>query len=477
MSKTIYVPQGYSARIRKVTEVYGINGLYTDNFTLCNIVACIGLDKAVLMHIDNRNAIQHIQKEINWVDEPKQVFIMFRSGDGEGAKQELLAQLQVTMPSITPIVKKVDNAYGGIYLSLQAHEQNDIHPTIKKFMVHDYPNQLIHHPQEQQFLTVRKIEQIIGTRAMLQPAYCIAKLNRFRICIFNSFCWENLDPSQLKINDSHEFTQREMAIFTPDDSFADISAKILQIMNALKPIMTIIGDEEMIASKASMFVEDYLHNYQYEYLFKRNLKQMMDYFSCKPLSAIDYAFKKSFIALLAETEANIFSNIEQAMEKYLQEAPDTEFKKTINREYQRFVEHYVHRNYYYEHEQIARQYQQRARRQSDYAQQAYRTQQCESAVNLYLDSLKSYTYSCLKDNPELAWAYYNYGISLYQVKRYQEARSFLHNSLLLQEHYIQPRATAQNLAKIQDALNKCDECLAALSQQATNKPTHLLPAF
>ncbi len=52
LGKIIHVPQGRSARLMKETLPYGIEGLYTQGFSICNIIAAIGQDKLVLIHAD-----------------------------------------------------------------------------------------------------------------------------------------------------------------------------------------------------------------------------------------------------------------------------------------------------------------------------------------------------------------------------------------------------------------------------------------
>ncbi len=42
MKSIVYVPQGCSANLTTASTTLGIEGLYTDGFSTCNIIVCIG---------------------------------------------------------------------------------------------------------------------------------------------------------------------------------------------------------------------------------------------------------------------------------------------------------------------------------------------------------------------------------------------------------------------------------------------------
>lgn len=52
MPKTLYIPQRRAAYLNRVSIPYtGINTLYTDSFSVCNILVCISEEKIILFHM------------------------------------------------------------------------------------------------------------------------------------------------------------------------------------------------------------------------------------------------------------------------------------------------------------------------------------------------------------------------------------------------------------------------------------------
>ena len=76
----IYVPQGHSARLHLASAAYDIEGLYTDHYSSCNIIACLGKERIVLIHVDAQMQLHSnkIQEELEWVSEPNEIIFLLR---------------------------------------------------------------------------------------------------------------------------------------------------------------------------------------------------------------------------------------------------------------------------------------------------------------------------------------------------------------------------------------------------------------
>lgn len=233
MPKIIYVPQSHSAKISRDLEFrHDIAGLYTDEFSTCNVLAVISNSKLMLVHLDthilNSEAmLEQLQQEIEWVSEPREIVVVFKRdiGGGERVNKRLLAHLALEMPLVKILNKEIDNDTHGIYLSFDTQKASDIHSNIQKFPYGSRPTELIRHPQEQQFLAVQKIEQVIGQHAR----HIVATRNK-RICIFAQG-WEPLSDAELKVDVSHPLTQREMLRFSKQDTYFDIVQKLIVVLN------------------------------------------------------------------------------------------------------------------------------------------------------------------------------------------------------------------------------------------------------
>jgi len=255
---------------------YDISGLFTDGFSSCNILAVISIDKLILMHIDtdmlgSTKMLEQMQREIEWVDTSREVIVAFRNveGGGRNVNMTLLTYFALHMPLVRMVEKEIDNDTHGLCLSFNTQKPSDIHPNIEKFPFQVRPEGLIHHPQERRFLAVQKIEQVIGQEEKLLSG--LTKNKQF--CLFNGG-WESLGEAELKVDITHPITRTEMLLFTKNDTYIEIIQLLRMFMN--KSVVPYRGDRYTAAIFMAPYFEDYLNNYNYGMLFKRNLKHMVN---------------------------------------------------------------------------------------------------------------------------------------------------------------------------------------------------------
>lgn len=462
MSKIIYVPQGYSARLTKEQMLlYDISGLFTDGFSSCNIVAVISKETLILMHIDTSTLnspkmLKQMQHEIEGVNEPREIIVAFRNveGGGRNVNVGLLTYFDSQMPFAETIKKDIDDETQGIALYFNAQKPSDIHANIQKFSLHVRPEGLIHHPQEQQFLAVQKIEQIIGQQERLLTG--VSKNKQF--CIFNEG-WEVLRGVELKVDTSHPLTMNEMLLFSREDTYPHIIKKLMKIINDSG--VPYRGDMQSAVVLVAPYLEEYLSNYKYDYisLFKRGLKQMVVLMKhSKPQSKADKDFEHDIIRLLDKND-NVFDEAKQIVEKYKQQAPETEMKEMMVGGYTAFAQHYQDRKYYYELKQSSLELIKLALSYNDTGIRNYKEKNYKLATSALFEVIRLYLYCCVKSEPNLATTYYNYGQSLGKDGDYHRAAIFIKIAFELRENYTQPKPVQQELEKTRAALNTYEEKL------------------
>ena len=89
----------------------------------------------------------------------------------------------------------------------------------------------------------------------------------------------------------------------------------------------------------------------------------------------------------------------------------------------------------------------------------YKEKNHQLAASSFLESIKLYTYACVKSEPNLASTYYNYGQSLGKAGDYHGAAIFIKIAFELRENYTMPKTSQQLLEKTRAALNTYEEKL------------------
>ena len=463
-SGIIYVPQGYCAKFMDATNPYGLNGLYTDSFSSCNIVVCIGKKQISLAHFDFQNSTKTIQQQIELTSDPScKVIILYRQS-GDIIKKELLEYLGKKMPSQIVISKQMDDQHEGIYVSLNSASigvpMDDVHPGIKKFPIGERPEGLIHHPQEQQLLAVRKIEQLIGLRARYKTEETRKKL----FLIFDGICWEPLDKAELSVDVSHNSTREEMEFFSKEDPFITITGKLAEIVKKIKAEGFIaLNPWQKVAMSIASHLEGYLNDYDYELLFKRNLGNAInsDLINKEQSLPQDKIFQKKLNETLAKPYP-IFEETRSLLVDYMK-TPPTAFKKQFLSEYKIFRKHYEERKYYANAHHGRLQIKEEAKRVNAKAISAYKEENYSEAFQLFSQVLTGFTQVCLKSNPELASVFFNLGKCLLKAAKFESAIFFLRSSLILKQNYIHPKPRVEEVQKIEDALIECQQKLTNIS--------------
>lgn len=450
MSKIIYVQQGNSARLSKTSMPYDIVGLFTDGFSSCNIIACRTDDKLVLMHIDTQTIISPVMKhkiveELKWIGNVARVEVYYRKADeanGEHVLNELLVLFgrEKIKPhtQITPLEK------GGVYLSFNG---------VELFAKDIQPDNLIHHPQEQQFTAVQKITQIVGVIDISKTqAHRVKTLN-----IFDGLAWQTITKSDLEIDISGRETKMDMEYFLQTDPCIAVAQKILDIrLNNIKHgIIMLDKDTPEAPMEIAFYMEGYLNGFDKAASFKQNIDYLIrGYGALTPESPEDVKFKAD-IELVLKKSGDIFAEVQNIIEQYTQNAPNTKYKTDNLMVYQMFYDHYEKRRYFDSIGLERVDIKTNAIEKSKKAIESFLAKDFQTSSDLFLDVVKNLSYCCVNSDALLATAYYNYGRSLFCLGKHEEASIFLGISLNLRENYTLPKPEIAQLEKTRKALLEC----------------------
>ncbi len=410
MPNVICVPQGRSARFSSSTCGYNISGLYTDGFSSCNIVVCINKNRITLSHFDAQTNFNRIRSEISWVNEgsdsPCTLLIISRCEKGTLLKKHLLERFE-SFASVdlrfTIIEKEIDNLHNGIYVSLEEQEVFEIHPRVKTFPIGDEPENLIHHPQEQEFLAVQKIEQIIG----IKFKYMTKQFRDKVLSIFDGETWIKLDESELKIDNSDSETKKELSFVSEGKSFMEVISRLAHVAENIPKYVVALETPYEMGVSIGLYMEGYLNRFDYQILLKRNLQDLMteDYRKNMKKSKKDNLFRENILRL-SKKEGDIFSELSILLGTYKNEdkSSETQFKKDIISECEAFMAHYQARKCYTDFNEKSRKYKRQGLGIQQKAIAAAKADDIDSAGDLFLQAINIFRICCLPDDATFIYA-------------------------------------------------------------------------
>ncbi len=457
MTKTIYVPQGYCARMISATKSYGIGGLYTDSFSTCNILACISEDKIILAHVDYPTLMfwnNNLKEEIKSIKNLEKIVIISREHENT-LKNELVKFICSFVSKQKVIGKEIDINHDGIYISFNKESSNDIHPNIKIYPIGNREGlELIHHPDEQKFLSVQKIQQIIGVNAK----FITKQAKNKNFYIFDGRAWEPMDEAELEVDVSHPLTKEEMNSISKEEPYIVIAGRAAGIVEHLKNRIPYTTSSQELGIQVAFYLEGYLNNYDYVLLFNRNLKDTINSSHNCPRSKEDKIFKDN-INQAVNQGGDTFNEVQSLCKLYEDNSPDTDFKKNVMEEITTFSRHYQERKYYDCLKQEYKEIEKQALLLSKNSSILYKQGNFAEAAQTLVKSITLYTYCSSKDHPSLATLYFNCGKAYQQQGQYEPAAFFLETSLILRQQFTKPRPYAE----IETTKKALKECQAQIS--------------
>lgn len=446
--KIIHVPQGKSGRLHSASGAYGISGLYTCEFTTCNILAFIGPTKLLLIHAD---LLTDIREESKWIEEELQeVVLIYRQGYENALTIQMRPFLQERFGEKLKVIS-MDDAHDGVHLSFELNLEG-FHGQIRKFALRVNPPNLIRHPYEQLLVAVQKIEQVIG----LNAKHRTGKSRKRYMTVYDGRAWEAMEEWELKVDVTHPATKEEINFFLATDDYLKVCGKLTGIVNSLQGRIPILEDLKELVMPIAFQLEGYLNNFNAPKLFIRNIKILFDeklensvVSMTSPTSLEDVEICKQI------RKENSVEDVIALFEKYRDMAPATPFKKelmdcfdTCHRHYQERMRYTIVEN---ERRVLKERFENHVRKAILHSQK----QEYEAAKNLFFDALKIASECFLKDDPALASAYWNFGRILQRSGDGENAMFFIHIALQLREAY--QRKEKQLIKKTRKALSECED--------------------
>ncbi len=450
MQRIIHVPQGYSARIIKNLIHGEISGLYTEGFSSCNIVACFSKEKMILMHVDFA-AAHKLAQELEWVDGKRTIVIIYRENSVPGTilnKLILNTYLRLKRSDDQIQSKSVRASISNVFIAFNLQGFENV-PIIR--FLSSQPENLIRHPQEQQLLTIQKIEQIVGLQAKID----VQASHNKKINIFDGIAWETMGSNELKININNPKTQDEMSQFGKHETLLALAGKLRDVsLNLTVPIMI----EESGYIDVASYLEQYLSNYDYNLLFKRNLKDLFTSEFHKPITKIDKQFNNE-MKQITNKDGDIFAEVTEKINTLILSTYKNEYQKSIISEYNMFASYYKERKSYCDLTQNYNQLKQKAALVNKSARQHYIDKNYSAAAEIFFQAIIILTLCSIKDDPSLATSYYNYGKSLYNDQKHSAAEYALSISLELRKNHTNPKPSDIDLEKTSEAMALCKKLL------------------
>jgi hypothetical protein len=395
-------------------------------------------------------------------DPTSEILVINREGHGHLIEASLVVYLnQFHQRTITTIYRM--NTEDGIRVSFNKSTSNTVHPQICFYPIGHPPEiALLHHPQEQAFVAVQKIEQIIGLREIhlygLRPSK--------KIFAFDKRFWEVIEERELRIDDSHEMTQEDLGFFSADDTNIAIANKVWGLTKLAEKfgIPSMGDDPKNFSGDIAFYLEGYLNQYSPQIIYKRNMIDFFNYYSA--ITPEDIAFKSKALTCLQNSE-DPFTEYNILLDIYSRTAENTEFKGLVVGT-KMFPKHYKERVIEQERIQTHKTEIQRAHALYEIATQNYKDKSYDAAKNLSLDTLKIFSYHCTSDSSKLRNAYALVGYCFFKSQDFAQAKFFLEIAISL----IQPNQKFSK-EKHQSLINTLQECVEKLGTPSP-APSHLM---
>jgi len=459
----IHIPQGKCGRFSRSTKDYlDIDGLHTDEFSTCNILLFIGQDKFSLAHVDARVHLD-VEQEIQWVGHPNKIIIISRP---EEVSQIIQKQIVNTLNKANLFnIEKINIAEENetVIVRLPKCQENVINPQIECLPIAKAPEDLLHHPLEEKFQIIQKIEQVIGIQALQETQ----KINKTRV-IFDGATWQPIPQSELEIDSSHPSTKVEMQGLQSKRKFIDIAVETFKVINKnhVTGKVPFKGDMQKTATNIAVHLESYLNKgVDAEAIMLNNLKELIDDY--KPVAKEDSQFKANFKKQLSEKNITVDA-LNQMVTKFEKELPkslNTHFKDNFFDMFEMLNTHYHARIKYQKLNTANAALKQQLRPNNTAAKQHLDNQQYQEALNLFSQGVHNTTSCCLANAPEIAMAHYNYGKTLYKQNQYEKALFFLTTAANLVAKYPKQQFKHMTIESTKQAVLECQEKLNAASTQ------------
>ncbi|KTD66069.1 tetratricopeptide repeat protein [Legionella shakespearei] len=432
----LYVPQGRTARLDTAVDSQ-FTGLYTDNFSACNIIVITGKSRMVLAHADRNLAsiAPCLAADIDWVGEGASMSIYYR---GHNVITEiLLLKFGMMNLAITPSFHTVTSDVDGIQI------EKDSSRTFKLNFIQDHQNlpfSLAHHPQETPMETVQKLRQLFGLREEKETGLRLIK----QVNIFDGIHWVPVPRNELQLVSQHPLTQNEMSRFAMGELLDTIYPKMHQLILEIFTCIKAGNSVEETCDHLVPLLELYLNNYDSKAIVLRHIQHLAQ--------ILRYPAQRVEVIDSLETAIAFLSSLIKNFKKI----PASDNRDTILSTLLLVHKHAQERMHFKKISEQQECFMGREKNLRERAVLSFREGQYASAKPLALSALKLAIVVYTADNPLLSSAYYNLGRCLQETGEHESALEYLHQALKLREQY----ADKANIDKTSKALAVSKEHLA-----------------
>lgn len=357
----IYVPQGRTVRWIPSSLKQNIAGLYTDGFSICNIVVVYSEKGISVTHADNFTLTKDIEAEVAWAgaecekivyyrnEETKQLMEACASGtveaDGKfklefwGKKSKMRSQWSL---------KSVASEVAGLQFIPEAKSGSKLQVLTKEFALDVQPATLLRHPEEWPASVATKIEELIcfGTEDF------IPKQN----LIFDENCWLPLPKHELMPHHSNEEDLQQYLDFIKEDNkFMKIAGRLGGVRNHLfeKHPEGILKDKRVdVSIKAAKYFQSFNCTQSKEELLAMDILETLDDQKLGdnpkkyPIQNNEDTNIVKRLRKLAAEKVIVVDTIQKSLDDYNKTAPATNFKSYLLNNYKDQKKLYLERKEY-----------------------------------------------------------------------------------------------------------------------------------
>jgi hypothetical protein len=410
--------------------------------------------------------------EIEWTGEEAKIVVCYREAYREMNADYYLRELKLKLPGRDVLEQPITDEQDGVLVSFERDpEKNGIGFTA--LPIGKKPERLIFHPQEQSFLAVQKVEQLIGVRNLNVTKRFVVK----KVCIFDSFLWCHMDPSDLKVRQDDARTQEEMAQFSSEDDYIFLVRKLSRILaQAKKEGIVMAESESAMAIDVAVFLEGYLHKFDADQLLRKNMGTLLDPKAPTSLLKLSQPASdedKEILVQLTDLGSNVAedysSQCDAAMSVYKAQAPQTEFKKKLTDNWKNYRRHYEERYFYRKAAEANSERIQDAKSIVTKGIKHMREGNYPAAKNLFTQALHYIILSCDMSNKLLVTALFNYARAHQKTGELDMALPSMEKALNLVNRF-----DHENRAQIEKIKGAIQECEAQKLHQDPNSAAPLV---
>ncbi len=357
----IYIPQGRTIRWTPRSLKQNIAGLYTDGFSICNIVVVYSEKGISITHADNCTLTKAIEAEVAWAGAGCEKIVYYRNEETKQlmevcASRTIVADGKFKLEfwgneskirsqwSLKPVASEV----AGLQFIPEAKPGTKLQVLTKEFAQDVLPATLLRHPEEWPATVATKIEELIG----FGTKDFVPKQN----IIFDDNCWLPLPIHELMpYHSNEEDLQQYIDFIKKDNKFMKITERLAGIREHLfgKHPQGILKDNRPdVCIKAAKYFQSFNCRQSKEAILVMGIMETLDDQKLGnnpkkyPIQNNEDANIVKRLRKLAAEKDIVVDTIQKILDDYSKTAPATNFKSYLLYNYKNQKKLYLERKEY-----------------------------------------------------------------------------------------------------------------------------------